>query len=245
VDRAVYDRMATLEDSHWWFVGRRGIVATMIDRFVTLPTNGRVLEAGCGTGGNLGMLSRYGMLQAFEHDKIARDIAQEKSGMAIESGSLPGMVPYESETFGIILLLDVLEHIEDDVGALAALRERLAADGRVLVTVPAFPALWSSHDETHHHYRRYTRRSLAEVAEAAGFEVERLMYFNFLLLPVAVAVRWLKVITGSHTPDDSMPAPWLNALLRRVFGAERYIVGRVPIPAGLSCGAILKRSPKW
>lgn len=241
MERAVYDRMAALEDSHWWFVARRRLVASLIDRFTPAQRPARVLEAGCGTGGNLDMLSRYGTLRAFEYDDIAREIARRKSGVEIEAGALPDRVPYAAETFEIILLLDVLEHVEDDVGALAALRDRLAGNGRLLVTVPAFPSLWSRHDVTHHHFRRYTRRSLADVADAAGLEVDRVFYFNSLLLPVAMAVRWLKAITGRDTPDDEMPAPWLNAMLCRIFGAERHLVGRIPMPAGLSCGAILKR----
>lgn len=241
MDRAVYDRMAALEDNHWWFVGRRGIVASLIERFAPTPNDLRVLEAGCGTGGNLEMLSRYGSLRAFEYDDTARQIVEGKSGVEIQSGALPDGVPFASEAFDVILLLDVLEHVEDDVGSLTALGNRLSEDGRVVVTVPAFPALWSHHDETHHHFRRYTRRSLAAAAEAAGLEVEKTFYFNSFLLPVAMAVRGLKAALRRATPDDSMPAPWLNMLLQRVFSAERYLVGRVPMPAGLSCGAILKR----
>ena len=126
--------------------------------------------------------------------------------------------------------------------SLAALAARLSDKGVILVTVPAFPFLWSRHDERHHHFRRYTRKTLAEVAAKAGLKVRYSSYFNFFLFPAAVATRALKRLTGSETPDDSMPSGWVNGVLTRVFGAERHLVGRLRLPFGLSLAAVLERA---
>ncbi len=240
MDRAVFDRMDSQEEVHWWFSARRTIIRTTIERMIDLPDEARILEAGCGTGGNLEMLSGFGALRAFELDAPARERAVEKSGIAVVEGALPDNVPFEGETFDLIGLFDVLEHVEQDEPALAALAGRLAPEGRILLTVPAFPWLWSAHDERHHHFRRYTRASIAEVAGRAGLSVANSFYFNTALFPVAVAARAVKRATNSDAPDDTLPSAFVNGTLRTVFAAERHLIGRLPMPVGLSLCAILK-----
>ena len=110
------------------------------------------------------------------------------------------------------------------------------------MTVPAFPFLWSKHDERHHHFRRYTRASLAEVAQKAGLKVKYSSYFNMFLFPLAVTTRAVKKITDSDTPDDQLPATWLNAVLARIFGFERHLLGHVRLPFGLSLAAVLEKA---
>ena len=104
-----------------------------------------------------------------------------------------------------------------------------------MLTVPAFPFLWSAHDRTHHHYRRYTRRSLVDKINAAGYEPEYVTYFNFLLFPIIAATRFLKNwLALNDTADERMPAQLVNFLLRSVFSAERHWIGRVTMPFGVS-----------
>ncbi len=239
MDRAVFERMAAQEDLHWWFAARREIIRSVIHRLVDLPDRPRLLEAGCGTGGNLEMLEGFGQVRAFELDAEARRVATLKSGLAVAEGALPHAVPFEAERFDLIGLFDVLEHVEADEAALQALRGRLAPGGRIVLTVPAFPWLWSRHDERHHHFRRYTRRSLTQVAERAGLRVEHRFYFNTLLFPVAVAQRGLKALFRLDHADDTLPPPALNAAMRSVFATERHLVGRLAAPVGLSLCAVL------
>ena len=198
----------------------------------------RLLEVGCGTGANLAMLGQFGALEAVELDEAARAIASARTGVVVRPGALPEALPADCTGYDLIVLLDVLEHVDADGAALAELRRRLRPDGRLVITVPACPWLWSRHDEAHHHHRRYTAAMLDERLAAAGFRVDTMSYFNTLLFPLVAGVRLVHRLLGIETADDSMPAPWLNRALRRIFGSERHAIGRLSLPFGVSLAAV-------
>jgi SAM-dependent methyltransferase len=239
MDRSAYASMSAQEQDHWWFVARRAIIDSLVRAHVSLPSDARILEAGCGTGGNLALLAQYGALDAMEYDEDARALATARGQCRVEAGALPNAVGFGETRYDMIALLDVLEHIDEDEASLRALGARLAPNGRLLLTVPAAPWLWSDHDVLHHHKRRYTYKGLLGVVRAAGLKVEVSGYFNSLLFPVAVAQRVAHQLLRRDTPLDARPSPLLNAALQRVFAAERHLLGRVPFPMGLSLYAIL------
>lgn len=241
MDALAYQSLRDLQDRHWWFVGRRAIIKSLLSR-LRLPKGARVLEAGCGYGGNLAMLAEFGEVKAFELDETARKYAAASSGIAISSGRLPDQIGFQGERFELVVMLDVLEHIEEDVGSLRILRQRLAPGASIAITVPAFPWLWSSHDEVHHHKRRYTRASLRHTLEQAGFEQIELGYFNSILFPLAVAHRCMLRLLGRKGGTDAMPSSAINRILARLFALERHWIGKVSLPPGLSLYAIA-RSP--
>jgi SAM-dependent methyltransferase len=180
VDQAAYAGMNAVEERHWWFVARRRIIASLIDRFALPPRNAEGVEAGCGTGGNLALLARYGHLEAFEFDDGARDLASAKGIADIGFGALPDRVALPDRSYDLIALLDVLEHIEDDRSSLRRLGDLLRSEGRLILTVPAIPSLWSRHDEIHHHHRRYTLQTLRTYCRRRA-ESGKIGYFNSLL----------------------------------------------------------------
>jgi SAM-dependent methyltransferase len=241
MEAEVYERMAVLEAGHWWFRGRRRVLETLMGRIEPAGKPPRILEAGCGTGGNLPMLERHGTVKAFEPDPRARDLARSK-GYPVEAGSLPEACPFDGERFDWILMPDVLEHIEDDRAALEVLSRKLAPGGNLLLTVPAFPVLWSAHDTIHHHFRRYRRKQLAVLLSGTGLRIRVLHYYNFWLFPPILAVRLLKRGRAAANSDDAAipPAP-LNRMLEWIFSSERRFVGRPGFPFGVSLIALASR----
>ncbi|KEQ53123.1 Type 12 methyltransferase [Sphingobium chlorophenolicum] len=239
MDRSAYASMSAQEQDHWWFVARRAIIDSLIRAHVPLPPEAHILEAGCGTGGNIPLLAQFGTLDAMEYDADARALASARGLCRVEPGALPDAIGFGDTRYDMIALLDVLEHIDQDEASLHALGARLAPNGRLLLTVPAAPWLWSDHDVLHHHKRRYTHEGLLQVVRAAGLKVEVSGYFNSLLFPLAVAQRFAHQWLRRDAPLDARPSPLINAALQRVFAAERHVLGRIPFPVGLSLYAIL------
>ncbi|MEO8723468.1 MAG: class I SAM-dependent methyltransferase [Sphingobium sp.] len=240
MDAVAYRSLRDLQDRHWWFVGRRKIIAKLITSLIPLQENPRILEAGCGYGGNLAMLGQFGDLDAFELEDEARAHAVALARLPVSCGSLPDQVGFENQSFDLIAMLDVLEHIDDDVGSLSALGQRLGTGGSILLTVPAIPWLWSEHDAIHHHKRRYTKASLEQVLQQAGFELVSIGYFNTLLFPLALVQRLASRLSGRGHSADGMPHRLLNSFLSTVFAFERNLLGRIKFPVGLSLYAVAR-----
>jgi SAM-dependent methyltransferase len=240
MERVIYDRMAEHDSTHWWYRARREVLASVIARKVKLPPNPRILEIGCGTGHNLPMLARFGRVDAVEIDAAARAVAEKRLGRAIGSGPLPHLAGVPEASYDLVALLDVLEHVEDDVAALKSIARRLKPGGTILLTVPQYPWMWSGHDVANHHHRRYVKATLKGAIARAGLKLELLSSFNSLLFPLAAAQRVLARIAGKEGSDDNPPPRPVNALFEKVFGLERYLVGRVPMPSGVSLLALIR-----
>ncbi|CAA9511539.1 MAG: hypothetical protein AVDCRST_MAG39-2039 [uncultured Sphingomonadaceae bacterium] len=240
MEREIYERMASHADRHWWFVARRRILQTLIAR-LRLPRGARILEVGCGTGHNIAMLRAFGDVEAVEADEAARGFAREASGLPIGNGLLPELNEVSDARYDLVALLDVLEHVDEDRASLRSIARKLKPGGRLLLTVPAHPFLWSPHDEAHHHKRRYTKKALAGALRASGLRIDGLSYFNSFLFPLVLAARFAGKLLGKKEGDDAMPGRAANGLFERVFGLERHLVGRVPMPPGVSLVAVASR----
>ena len=234
MDRVVYDRMAAHDSTHWWYRARRDILADYLTRYAGLREGARILEIGCGTGHNLPMLAAFGAVDAIEIDPAARAIAGRRLGKEVGAAPLPALTGVPKGHYDLIAVLDVVEHIEDDVAALRAMRERLAPGGRILITVPAHQWMWSAHDVVNHHHRRYSRATLAKAITDAGLRPRKLGYFNSLLFPLAAGARVAGRLTGRDDSDDAPPPAPVNRLFETIFRLERHLVGRLPMPPGVS-----------
>ena len=242
MERVVYDRMAELDSKHWWYRARREVLATLIARKIAPPKGARILEIGCGTGHNLGMLGRFGTVDAIEIDEAARGVASSRLGKQVGAAPLPELPGIERGAYDLVAILDVLEHVEDHRAALASIASKLKPGGRILITVPAFQWMWSAHDVVNHHHRRYSKKTLAKAVADAGLKLDFLGYFNSLLFPLAAAARITGRITGKEDSDDALPPAPVNRLFETIFGLERHAIGKLPFPPGVSLAAIVSAS---
>lgn len=238
MERQVYDRMAELDQRHWWYRARRKVLASLIERVVQPLPDSRILEIGCGTGHNFAMLGKYGTVEAIEIDSAARAMAEDRLGRSIGSAPLPTLDGVADASFDMIGSFDVIEHIPDDHGALAGIARCLKPGGKFVMTVPAHQWMWSAHDVVNHHQRRYSKASLKTLIDRSPLKLEKIGYLNSLLLPVAIAARAAGKLTGKDDGDDTLPPAPLNSALEAVFAQEARLIGRVPLPPGLSLWAV-------
>jgi SAM-dependent methyltransferase len=234
VERIVYERMAELDSRHWGYRARREILGRLIARRLKLPDDARILEIGCGTGHNLPMLGRFGQVDGIEIDEEARAIASARLGRPVGLAPLPELPGVADGSYDLVALLDVIEHVEDDEAALRSVARKLKPSGRILITVPAHPWMWSAHDVANHHFRRYTRKALHDLIHRSGLRVELLSYFNSILFPVAAAARLAGRLTGRQGSDDALPPAPVNKSFELLFGLERHLIGRISLPPGVS-----------
>lgn len=241
MERVIFDRLAENDTKHWWYRARRRVLGALIARRITLPANAQLLEIGCGTGYNLPMLAGFGAVDATEMDEAARAVASERLGQPVKNASLPDLNDVPSGHYDLIALLDVLEHVEDDRAALISIAERLTPTGTLLLTVPAHQWLWGANDVAGHHFRRYSSASFRKVMVEAGLTVRFQSPFNSLLFPIAIAWRLLGRLMGREESDEKLPPAPVNKLFDLIFGWEAQLLGRLPMPPGLSFVAIASR----
>ncbi|HCK04381.1 MAG TPA: class I SAM-dependent methyltransferase [Methylophilaceae bacterium] len=229
--------IAKIEDEHWWYRGRRAVISSLKKK-LDLSPDSKILEIGCGTGGNLEMLSSWGTINAVELDDHARITANLRNYCKVTYGKLPADIVIPDET-KLICMLDVLEHVEDDIAALAKIKEDADSDCQILITVPAYKFLWSQHDKDAHHFRRYTKTELEKKLMEAGFNITFSSYFNSILFPVIFIIRAIKnKLQSIESGDLQMPCSILNRILLIIFSMESKVIPTFPLPFGVSIIAI-------
>ena len=238
MERVVYQQMAELDDRHWWYCARRDIIADLIRREARPPADAAVLEIGCGTGHNLAMLAGFGHVDGLELDDEARALSEKRLGRSVMRSPLPELAEVRDRHYDLVGAFDVIEHIDDDAAALGSIATKLKPGGKFVMTVPAHQWMWTAHDVVNHHKRRYSRRSLKALIERSPMKLDKIGYFNSLLFPLAVAERAASKLRGREDADVKLPPAPLNAALEAIFRAERYLVGRLPLPPGLSLFAV-------
>jgi SAM-dependent methyltransferase len=234
---------AEVEATHWWFAGRRRLFADLIGR-CSVPLDARVLDIGTGTGTNLRLLRDLGFVDRRgldASDEAIRWCAAKGLG-TVEKGDILNL-PYGDAGFQLVLATDVLEHVEDDLRAVAEIRRVLAPGGTAIISVPAFESLWGLQDEAAQHKRRYRRRALLEVLRRGGLDCFDCFHFNYLLFgPIWCARQVIRIFRVALQSENQVHSPMLNRLLTPVFAFDVATARTVRPPFGVSIVAVATRS---
>jgi SAM-dependent methyltransferase len=246
MEGSAYSEMYELEDRHWWFCGRRDLIWALL-RSVDLPVDCRILDAGCGTGRNMVEFSSLGRVSGVDPSSDAVEFCRKRGIEDVQCAGLEDL-PFGPSRFQLLLACDVIEHVEDDILALGELFRVAARGATLIITAPAYQWMWTEHDVQLHHFRRYTSKVLRHRAEAAGWTVERVTYFNTILLPVAASARLLTralspkgQLRNGRTDLDRTPAA-LNGALELPLRLEAALIAKgARLPAGVSLGLVCRR----
>ena len=250
---AQFQLHADIEDRHWWFVARRQILRRMIEAVVPAGRGNLVLDVGCGTGANLGVLA--GQYRCVGVDTSADAIRLARSRfpqIEFREGFAPQAVEDVLEETDLVLMTDVLEHVRDDFELFSSLVASVRPGTYFLLTVPADLSLWSEHDESFGHYRRYDLQRFRQIWDGLPITALLTSPYNSRLFPVVKAIRWwnrrLGHARGAAGTDFTMPARPVNRILQRIMAGEsRRLTRRLAGTAsrtyshGVSLMALLRR----
>jgi len=237
-----YPILFEVEQSHWWYIGRRRIIASLVEQICrdVKDRRPRILDVGCGTGANLLLLSQYGDAEGVDISEDALMFCRERGLEQVKLGAGEEL-PYENGTFDLVTAFDVVEHMDDELVGLREMRRVLRPGGKVLLFVPTFMFLWGLQDEVSNHRRRYRLPELRRRLDEAGFEVERTTYANITFFLPIYLVRKVMRLTGIRTAtENSINLSVLNGVFGRVLGSESTILRYMNLPFGISGLAVAR-----
>ena len=247
MDQTEQERMERMEESYWWHVGRRYLIErTLQRRFGPDPTLA-ICDVGCGTGRNMEFLERFGDVVGVEPEGPGLDICRRRGlGPDRVAAGTATAIPFEDGRFDLATAFDVLEHLDDDAEGLAEIRRVLKPNGHFLMTVPAYRFLWSVHDESLGHRRRYVASEVHTKLNNAGFTVVRRSYAISApligILGYRIAQGLLPSMAAAGASYVDVPA-WANQLLVNTLKFEAKLLKAVDLPFGASIFALARRRP--
>lgn len=243
MELAVYEHEAAVEETHWWFVGRRKLFARELAA-LHLSRAAHILDVGTGTGANLRLMRQAGFTCV---------VGVDQSEAAIRFCTVRGLgsvkradirrLPFEDGSFDLVMATDVVEHVEEENEAVAEIYRVLHPGGFALITVPAFPSLWGLQDIQSHHLRRYRRAEFHKLLADAGFEIRRIYYFNYLLFPAIWAARQvIRLLKPKIESENQVNTLMINRLLSLIFSLDVATAPRLRPPFGVSILAVCHRA---
>ena len=243
MEQHTYSIMYEVEGKHWWFAGRRRIIAGFVEGVCRDlgKQRPRLLDVGCGTCANLQMLAQFGAAEGVDVSTDALDFCRARGLAEVKPGAAESL-PFPDASFDLVTGLDVVEHLDDDIAGLREICRVLRPDGRAVLFVPAFMFLWGVQDDISHHRRRYTLPELKQKLRDAGLETERASYANLTFFVPILIGRVLMRLTGLRpASENNITIGALNGLLGRLLGAESWWLQRMNFPFGVSIICVARK----
>jgi SAM-dependent methyltransferase len=245
-----YRIMYEAEDSHWWYRGLRASMLSLLRLDPRRDRELRILDAGCGTGGNLAFLREQGFnrLEGFDYSEHALHFCHERGLHDVRQGSATE-IPFGSGIYDVVISCDVLNDagVKDEITALREIKRVLRPGGKLYLNLPALAFLAGEHDLATSVARRYTRASIAKLLREAGFRPRRITYRNTLLFPLIFLVRKLrpqKPGCEQVRSDIDLPPASVNAFLTFIMRIESYLMRYVNLPIGSSVSVVAQKPGK-
>jgi len=241
MQRDIYKKLYYLENNHWWFKGRRRIISDIIKKLFSKKEKIKILDVGCGTGSEIEFFSNFGQVIGIDSSKEAIDLCLHRGleDKVVEANAKK--LPFIDESFNLVLILDILEHIQCPNSAILEICRVLKKEGFAIFTVPAYNFLWSEHDKISGHYRRYNIKDLRSTLELKGFRTIKISYFNNFLFCFIFLLRKFKNLIRSKSTDLEIPPMFINYLLELIFSSERFFLKYFNFPFGVSVIAIIQK----
>ena len=237
-----YEKLYKFEQYYWWHIGRKVILKSLLQRLL-VNKQGQILEIGCGTGGNLKILSNWGKTLGIDNSAKALDFCK-KNGLDNILFENAEKMDFSGESFDLIVALDVLEHIKEDGKVVRKAWKALKQNGYFIITVPAYQFLWSEHDRALKHYRRYTASNLAKILQEANFNIIKMSYLVSFVFPFVFGYRMLRKILFPNNKKNlayfSLPRP-INNFFILLLQIENFLIRYINLPFGTSIICIAKK----
>jgi len=237
-----YEKLYRFEHFYWWHVGRRDILKTFLERFLKSRKN-QILEIGCGTGGNLEVLSQFGKVIGLDISEQALSFCKKRGFNNLVLGRAE-KTNFSSESFNLVVALDVLEHIKEDEAALKEAWRILKKGGHFLATVPAYQFLWSEHDEALGHQRRYSISDFSKKLNKSGFDILKRSYLISFVFPLVFGYRILRKIFFPQSKQNTaylILPKFINNLFIYLLKLESFLLRYFDFPFGISIIVIVSK----
>lgn len=237
----IYDIDSKVERFHWWFVGRRKLLNSIL-KSLNLKKNTITIDAGCGVGSNLKVISESGLnVIGIDNSLYALSIINKELNVPLLCGDI-NMLPLRSNSVGIVIAMDILEHLENDSKVIKEIYRVLKRNGVLFLTVPAFNFLWGLQDKVSKHKRRYTKKEIISKLTKNGFKVSKSSYFNFFLFfPIFLGRCLIKILNFKIRSENEINYPIINFYLKVIFSLEPLILNYFSFPFGVSIFCVAKK----
>lgn len=243
-----YRRLFEREKNNFWYIGRREVLEEVLNRAITARNDLQILDVGCGTGGNLPWLKKFGLVYGLDFSRSALDYAEQAGYCRLWQAGAEDM-PLEDKQYDLVTALDVLEHVKNDSVALSEMCRVLKPGGYLLITVPAYGFLWSNHDVVLHHFRRYSLSEILLKLRAINGGVEAIEYQQFVFLGIfsrlvnilkelVWKIAGRKVIKKTYDFD---PPAWINGFLLFILRCEKYLMRHSRLRFGTTIVVLIKK----